>query len=228
MESIFFPEAQEAIRLLNSPAVQEAMKLANSPAAREAMRIMNSPEFQAAQRALEYINSPAVKQALLQHSNMQRLLDDSPGQGLSDSLIDTLIRVEPYLPPAEKEQCEAIVKPKLKEKSSTQLTLSDALSLLSLLVAIFFGIVSSMPNEQAERIIAQNEIIIEQRNEIVQLKKEDEALLDALDSLSNSINLLTDEVKLLREELERSGDFPDSSGQSDTENTQQQDCDTQD
>lgn len=155
-------------------------------------------------------------------------LDGQPYQSLIDSLVITLNQVEPYLPPEDKEQCEAIIKPAIEEKSRPHLTLSDALAILSLLITIFFGIVASMPDEQTERIIAQNEIIIDQHNEIIRLQEEDKALLDTLNSLSNSINLLTDEVELLREELENSNDFFNSPSQTNVEDTQQQNCDTQD
>jgi len=147
---------------------------------------------------------------------------------LLQSLADSLTLSDSYMTEEIREKCEEIPLPQSKKVPGIRLTLSDILSILSLLITIYFGILPSMPSEQAERIIAQNEVIIERQNEIVQLKKENKTLLDALDSLSNSINLLTDEVELLREELECSNDSPDSSSQSDTEDTYQQNCDAQD
>lgn len=242
------PEAQEAIKRAKSPKAQKAIKRAKSPATQNAMKHANSPDI-CSIITLTDSYSPKRQKVNRTHAyysrlqKAQELLDSAFGdkprpshnsdtyrimsQSALESLRNALTLAELYLPPEEKEQYETIIKPKLEEKSSSRLTLSDILSLLSLLVTIFFGIISSMSDEQAERIIAQNEVIIEQNNEIIQLKKEDEALLDALDSLSDSINLLTDEVKSLREELESSNDPSDGSGQPDTENTQQQDCDAQ-
>jgi hypothetical protein len=144
---------------------------------------------------------------------------DIPYKSILDTVTDALEYAEPYLPPETKEECKNTVLPKLK--SSRKLTLSDALAILSLLVTILFGILSSTPDEQMDRIIAQNERIIEQQAELIQLQKEDKALLDTLDSLSDSINLLSDEIELLREELESSGNLGNSPDQPDTENGQQ-------
>lgn len=135
-----------------------------------------------------------------------------------DSLSDILMQVEPYLPPEVKEKSENIFLSELKSKH--KLTLSDAVAILSLLVTIFFGIVSSMPDEQAERIITQNEIIIEQQKEIVQLQKEDTELLNTLKSLSDNINLLSDEIELLREEIKGSDNIPSGSSQFDAKEGQ--------
>jgi hypothetical protein len=144
---------------------------------------------------------------------------DIPYTSILDTLADALEQAAPYLPPETKEECKNAVLPKLKSKR--KLTLSDALAILSLLVTILFGIISSVPDKQMERIIAQNEIIIEQQEELIQLQEEDKDLLDTLNTLSDSINLLSDEIELLREELESSGNLGNSLDQPDTENGQQ-------
>lgn len=151
-----------------------------------------------------------------------------PDKCLISSLADALGQIEPYLSLEDIGKCETVIEPKLKEQSASRLSLSDMIAILSLLVSIFFGIISSLPDDQTERIIAQNEIIIDQQAEIARLKEEDKALLDALNSLSNSINLLTDEVELLSEKLEGFNDPPNSLGQADTEDAQQQDGNAQD
>lgn len=139
-----------------------------------------------------------------------------PSQAILDQLCETLSRVEPYLPSEEQEKCETIIKPQLKEKTHTRLTLSDALSILSILLSVLFFVLGSMPDDQAERIIQQQDkIIANQEAEIAQLREEDQALLDTLDSLSDSINLLANEVELLRDELEDSDGFPNSPSQTD-------------
>lgn len=157
------------------------------------------------------------------------ILANSSCLTLLESLSSTLDRVEPYLPPDDREKCETIIKPQLKEKTHTRLTLSDALSILSILLSILFFVLGSMPDDQAERIIQQqNKIIANQEAEIAQLREDDQALLNALDSLSNSINLLTDEIELLRDKLKDSDDLPDSPGQTDPGEPQQDDSNTQD
>lgn len=135
-----------------------------------------------------------------------------------DSLSDILMQAEAYLPPRVKEESGDIVFSNLKSKHG--FALSDAVAILSLLVSIFFGIVSSMPDDQAERIITQNEIIIEQQKEIIQLQKEDKELSNILQSLSDNINLLSDEIELLREEIKGSDNIPSGSSQFDAKEGQ--------
>lgn len=159
--------------------------------------------------------------------NSLTISDTTPYQLILDALTNTLEYVEPYLPPEKKEECESTILPKLSKESKGKLTLGDALSILSLLVSIFFGIISSLPNEQMERLIEQNEIIIAQQEEIAQLKEEDEKLLNTLNALTDSINLLSDEVELLRNELESSEDIPDGQSLLDTEDSQEEHSDTE-
>lgn len=146
---------------------------------------------------------------------------------LLDSLVNTLSYIEPYLPPEKKEECESVILPKLSKESKIKLTLGDAVAILSLLVSIFFGIIASLPNDQTERLIAQNEVIIAQQNEIIQLKKEDEELLNALDSLTDSINLLSKEVESLREELESPENISDGQGLLDVDDSQDENSNTE-
>lgn len=150
-------------------------------------------------------------------------------QTLLDSLLTTLEQAEPYFPPEEKKQCEAIIKPQVAEKHCTRLTLSDALSILSILLSVFFFVLGSMPDDQAERIIQQqNKIIANQESEIAQLRKEDQTLLDTLDSLSDSINLLANEIELLRDEIKDFDGFLNSPGQANPGESQQNNSSAQD
>lgn len=182
--------------------------------------VIDCTGIETAMTALEWIGTEAIGTA--------SLFDNSSYQALLGSLADTLTRVEPYLPQEEKEKCESVIRPKLSEKSRTRLTLSDALSILSILLSIFFFVLGSMPNDQAERIIQQQDkIIANQEAEIAQLREKDQALLDTLNSLSDSINLLTDEIELLRDELEDSDNLPDSPCQTDPGESQQYDSDAQ-
>ncbi len=101
------------------------------------------------------------------------------------------------------------------------MTLSEILAIISLLVTIYFGIVSSRPSEQLERIIEQNAIMTEQQAKIIELTQEDQHLRDTLDSLSNSIDLLNDELDLLRDELKGHDEPADCSCQTNAQNGQE-------
>lgn len=161
--------------------------------------------------------------------NSASTLDNLPYRSLMSSLSDTLEQVEPYLPPEEVDRCETVVKPQLEDNSRMHLTLSDTLSILSILLSILFFVLGSMPDDQAERIIQQqNKIIANQEAKIAQLRKEDQALLDTLDSLSDSINLLTDEIELLQDKLEDSDNLSDNHDQMDPGESQQDSGNAQD
>lgn len=114
--------------------------------------------------------------------------------------------------------CKNITPPRstLKQK----LTFSDKVAILSLIVSILSLLISFMPDEQLEKIIAQNNTIIEQQErQIPVTQKEDEDLSNVLDSLSDSIDLLSDEIDLLREELQSSSEIENSSSDYNTENS---------
>lgn len=156
------------------------------------------------------------------------IFDTTSYQPIQDSLENTLTYVEPYLPPEKKEECESVILPKLSKESKAKLTLGDAVAILSLLVSIFFGIITSLPNGQTERLIAQNETILTQQDEIIQLEKEDEELLNALNSLTDSINLLSEEVEALREESESPENISDGQNLLDVEDSQDEHSNTED
>lgn len=144
------------------------------------------------------------------------------------SVTAAVAAAQPLIPPDRQEEFRAEVLPKVEECKTKKLTIGDILSLISLLFTIYFGIVSSLPDEQLDRIAKQNEIIIEQQEEMIELKKEDAELRNALDALSNSIDLLADEVESLRNQAENVGNISELDGQSDAENRQQQHRDSQD
>lgn len=137
-------------------------------------------------------------------------------------VVTSLETALPYMDLNQREEYQEEVIPKLEKAHQNKLTLNDILAIISLLVSIYFGIVSSLPDEQLDRISRQNEIIIEQQAELIELEKEDAELRDTLNALADSINLLSDEVESLRNEIENVDDASELDGHSDTENGQQQ------
>lgn len=95
---------------------------------------------------------------------------------------------------------------------------------ISILVTIYCTIISSLPNDQLDRIAAQDEIIIAQQEEILEKDRE---LQNTLDTISDTVNLLTDEVEVLRDELEHIDDSSIHEDQSEIYDRQQHDSDTQ-
>lgn len=149
-------------------------------------------------------------------------------RSLLDAVSHALTLSEPYLTSEVQEVLDKKIQSQIEETPKKRLTLSEILTLLTLLVSIYSAIIASRPSEQLERISQQNQIIIEQQAEMIALNSEDKALYDALDSLADSINLLSDEVELLREQLESSDDPTDSFCEVDHAESQQDDSDTQD
>lgn len=98
---------------------------------------------------------------------------------------------------------------------------------LSILVTIYCTILSSLPNNQLDRIAAQNDVIIAQQEEILEMQEDDQDLQNTLYTLSNAIDLLTEEVETLRDELEHMDDPSIQEERPDLSDGQQQDGDTQ-
>lgn len=146
---------------------------------------------------------------------------------LASQVMRSIEYAIPYMDSDQQEEYAEDVLPKLQDCQDKKLTLSDILTIISLLVTIYFGIISSLPDEQLDRISQQNEIIIEQQEELIELKKEDAELRETLDALTDSINLLTDEVESLRNEIENLDDAPELDRQSDAEESEQQNDDPQ-
>lgn len=132
---------------------------------------------------------------------------------------------EPYISSEELNQAENAI-PVVQQRKH-RLSFSDIITLISILLTIYTSIISSRPNDQLDRIIAQNNMIISQQEELISLNQEDLELMETLDTLRDSINLLTDEVELLREELESSDDLSDCEDLSDLSDSKQQDTDPQ-
>lgn len=111
--------------------------------------------------------------------------------------------------------------------SDKEFTLDRIFTVISILIALYSAIVQSLPNEQLDRLIAQNDIIISQQAELIELNQEDQELHEVLTDLKDSINSLTDEVNALRDEIENLNDLPDSSDTSEIEYPQKQDADAE-
>jgi hypothetical protein len=180
-----------------------------------AIRSMPNIDFSA-------INSSIVGFGVWSSALQSTILSAStPCPNLLESIANSLVLSDPYLTKEVIEQCDELPLPSLDEGSKRRLTLSEILAIISLLVTIYFGIVSSRPSEQLERIIEQNAIMTEQQAKIIELTQEDQHLRDTLDSLSNSIDLLNDELDLLRDELKGHDEPADCSCQTNAQNGQE-------
>lgn len=116
---------------------------------------------------------------------------------LRDSITTSLAEAKPFISQEQQQLCENSVVPSLNRKIS----LSDMLALLSLLLSLWFGLLSLLPNEQLNTIIEQQTLQIEAE------RKENEALLNAIDSLSATVEQLSAEIDLYRNQSENPTDF---------------------
>lgn len=123
------------------------------------------------------------------------------------------------------------LEPRVESNNPKKRSVLDVFSIIStwisILVTIYCTILSSLPDDQLDRIAAQNEIIIAQQEEILELKEEDRELQNTLNTLGDAINLLTEEVEVLRDELEHIDDSSIHEDQSEIYDSQQHDSDTQ-
>lgn len=145
-------------------------------------------------------------------------------------VASTFEKALPYMDSKQEKKYKEEVLPKLKRSIEHKLSISDLIAIISLIVAIYFGIISSLPDEQLDRISQQSEVItkqnaviIEQQKEIIEFQQEDLKLRDTLDSPTDSINMLSDQVQSLREEIERSNDLSKLDSQFDAESRENKD-----
>lgn len=153
-------------------------------------------------------------------------------QDLSEMILNAasvIERAAQYIPEADKQGFEPVMEtiPEGQISSDKEFTLDRIFTVISILIALYSAIVQSLPNEQLDRLIAQNDIIISQQAELIELNQEDQELHEVLTDLKDSINSLTDEVNALRDEIENLNDLPDSSDTSEIEYPQKQDADAE-
>ncbi len=215
MEEIFSPAMQEAVRLANSPKIQAMLRLMNSPVIQESLRFSNSS---AVQEVIQHVMSPAVEDALARiHggygctekslSSEEQSLDKifcstEKSNRLAQSFCSAVSISAPYVNANAGNENSTktdtpTVEPKIKLKQ--QLSMSDILTLIGILMTFFSIIISCLPNEQLTRIIEQNDTIIEQQAEIIELSEEDLALRQTLEQLTDCINLFAEEIEPFRE-----------------------------
>ena len=103
-------------------------------------------------------------------------------------------------------ELEEFYKP-IKEKQS--LTVSQAVSLLSLLITLLSFLMGFLPDKEQKRIIAQNEIIIDQNEN----KLEETAnLTKAVENLNNAVQALSEDLHNSGMLLNDAGDIENSDG----------------
>lgn len=124
--------------------------------------------------------------------------------------LEAVENAAPYCEQVEKEDPLPPLPEEAKTKKSWW-TFDRALTLLSLLITIFFAILQSLPDDQLEEIIKQNEEIIEnQQVEIEAVRESNQELREILQDLSESIADLTEELDTIREQADAVGDAAES------------------
>lgn len=106
---------------------------------------------------------------------------------VQDALVCAIAAARPYMSPVQIEEAESIVPdifepapPEKPKKSAPKISISTLLALLSLLVTIIFGIISTLPDKQLEQIAEQNAVLIEQNEDLYSLEEEKLAVLRQL------------------------------------------------
>lgn len=105
-----------------------------------------------------------------------------------ERLVNT---VEWHIPESQKEAYREAVDNRFTEAKKNNLTLSDIISLISLIISFCFQLADSFPDEQMQKIIDQNDIIISQKQEELRLNQERNAMLQIIaDSIENISDLI--------------------------------------
>lgn len=120
-------------------------------------------------------------------------------------ILSSIDRARPYMTPAQAEAVEEIA-PTIKKR----LSLSDAITLLGILVTILTTLLSFAPDPQLDEIIEQQEILIDQND----------ALTGAISELTKSVVLLKEEIEILTEENDGLCEENDGFSEPDKQNAQ--------
>lgn len=117
----------------------------------------------------------------------------------ANALGQAVQSVEQYIPEAQKKQYQDTILPKLNSYAK-RFTVEDLRFILSLLVSIYFGVMSMLPDEQLSYIENQNEIIIAQQAEMIELQQENTELIETLEHVTDAIQSLTEQLDAIRAE----------------------------
>ena len=118
---------------------------------------------------------------------------------------ETLDQVSSQLPQDAVDEVKATIVEPLKEKS--YLSLSDSISLLSLLITFILWVLTQiLPNAQLQEIIEGNGQISEQLQQSNEL---DEQLVETVQVLCDKVDTLSDKLDVLIEQSQSTDDLPD-------------------
>lgn len=175
--------------------------------------------------------SPATREALF--IGISEIAAIQPAyHNLSEMILNAasvIERAAQYIPETNQQEVEQIKEeiPEVQTSHDNGITLDRILAIINILLVIYGAILQSLPNEQLDRLAAQNDVIISQQAELIELNQEDQELYEVLTDLKDSINSLADEVDALRDEIEDLNDLPDSPDTSEIEEPQEQDADAE-
>lgn len=146
---------------------------------------------------------------------------------LANSISSAIAAAQPYLPPKQREECEEVLLPALKEPEKKPFSAESLFRLIEFLMALIPFLFSLLPDPQLEQIIEQNDRLIaieEERLEsehrqaetLDDLKDIAEALLDAAERLGEQVQTQAEQMDVLADEVEgmnHSVILPGQSGQ---------------
>lgn len=138
-----------------------------------------------------------------------------------ENIAEAIEQAMPYVSNEETStQCSESIR-QLRESPHFKLTFDRAITLLSLLISLFFGLANQLPDEQLDEIISN------QQQARIESKEENDAIVSALYAVRDSIGVISNEVETLRDELNDHDDPSSSQSDSDTPDSQDDDADSQ-
>lgn len=154
---------------------------------------------------------------------------------LSDELNDWAIKVVgnalKYMPEEDREECEETIIPELKRNGISHLSIGEIISLIGILVTVFFSIISMMSDKQLDRIIEQNDRLIAieeeqleiERNRTEELQNTAQELADIIARLSEEVDMKENKLDVLSDQIEDMDNFDVLNDQSGISDCQSQD-----
>ena len=123
-----------------------------------------------------------------------------------ESVFSSIEEVIPYLEPEKQEESREIISSSVNKINENKLNRNDIYCILSLIISIYFGLMSIIPDEHQEEIVKQNEVIIQQQAKIIDelqtinqnsglLEESLEFLIEKYHQMENEIDILNEKAK---------------------------------
>jgi hypothetical protein len=236
----FLPE-EKSFALLHSKSMEALAKAERvwlNPTCLELLKIFeNRPASSQFDALASSLGAVKIYEPFLQNIEQHYHWDSPELQELSDSIFSAVEAAVPYAPQELADKCENHILPKIRDSFKKEMTFPNMVAVFTFLVAVFFGILQTMPDPQLQQIIVQNDVIIRQNEDmlaqnetLIDLQEETQKEISRTNSILNDLvdvlNALANKINFFSSADCGSDDGSNGEGQADAAQCQKQNAET--